>query len=165
MGKFDWNWILHTGRHGAHLIIYAVTSHTCMVGVSKDSLSSRQARSRQKYKSISICLILMHHVNIAVYLERIHSYLCAVKFKDPYSIKEVMPMCPIAHVPHAPRCPTSICSIKQNTCSEYVICTPLPMCPIPVPHLDICIAKQQACSGYMSHVPLDPHLDPLPVMR
>ena len=33
-----------------------------------------------------------------------------------------LPMCPIAHVPHPPRCPISICSINHDT--------HLPMCPI-----------------------------------
>ena len=31
-------------------------------------------------------------------------------------------MCPIAHVPHSPKCPISICSINDDTS--------LPMCPI-----------------------------------
>ena len=41
-------------------------------------------------------------------------------------------MCPIAHVPHSPRCPISTCSINQDTpllmCPIVHTCVLLPMC-------------------------------------
>ena len=58
-------------------------------------------------------------------------YILSKDEKDPCSIKEVMLMCPIAHVPHDP-----------------------------VPHLDLHINKEHTYIGYMWHVPLDHHLDP-----
>ena len=61
--------------------------------------------------SIKIVLKSGHHGKIDVYLERVHSYLCAGE--DPSSIKEVMPMCsspmfPIAHVSPSPKCPITL---------------------------------------------------------
>ena len=41
---------------------------------------SEQGASRQNLKSIEICFISSHRVKIALYLDRIHQYLCPVKF-------------------------------------------------------------------------------------
>ena len=86
----------------------------------------RPPASRQNLKSIEICFNSSHRGKIALYLDGIHQYLCAVKFcKNPSSNNEVIgknvqiahgPMGPIAHVPHGP-------------------CAPLPMCPMAhLPH-------------------------------
>ena len=41
-------------------------------------------------------------------------------------------MCPMAHVPHPPRCPISIFSINYDThLPKLWSCAPLPMCPFP----------------------------------
>ena len=41
---------------------------------------SEQGASRQNLKSIEICFNLSHRGKIALYLDRIHQYLCPVKF-------------------------------------------------------------------------------------
>ena len=78
-------------------------------------------------KSINFILKEGHRGKITVYLDRIHQYLCAVKFcEDTCSIKEVahdqahdhidhVAHCPITHMPHPPRCPISIFSINHDT--------------------------------------------------
>ena len=90
-------------------------------------------------KSINNYFKSTHCGQITVYLDRIHQYLCAVNFcKDPCSIKEVMIMCPIAHVPNCPCAQLPMCPITHVPHHpRYIISifninhdTPLPMCPI-----------------------------------
>ena len=90
-------------------------------------------------KSINNYFKSSHHGKITVYLDRIHQYLCAVKFwKDPCSIKEVAHDQAHDHVHHSPCTPSPMCSINQGAPSLSLVltmipicpCVPLPMCPI-----------------------------------
>ena len=74
---------------------------------------------------------------LCIYIKDIHIYVLLNFGQYPCSIKEVIPMCPIAHVPHFPRCPISTYSINQDT--------PLLMCPIAHVSYCLCVKKMSNC--------------------
>ena len=72
------------------LMLFLVTKNcrvqqcTCMMMLSRNFCianegDSEQEASRQNLKSIEICFNSSHHGKIALYLDRIHQYLCPVK--------------------------------------------------------------------------------------
>ena len=71
-----------------------------------------------------------------------------------------MLMCPIAHVPHPPRCPISICPCGLSyTHVPHCLCAPLAMCPIThVPHpprcpISICSINHDTPFDHVCHCP------------
>ena len=70
------SFLVTINRHSDDVIGH-VTQNFC---IANEGDSEQEAESRQNLKSIEICFNSSHRVKIALYLDRIHQYLCPVKF-------------------------------------------------------------------------------------
>ena len=124
-----------------------VMSHTWIQHVDEQTRPEFLKRGQQGagariryFKSTCNFIIKGYHGKIVVYLERVHQYICPVKFliKIPAVLRNLCPcaqspMCPIAHVPHHPCAPSP--KVPQSLSAVLSKIPLLPMCSIGhVPH-------------------------------